>query len=246
MNQSNNPEALLEQVVIVDGQFEGVVKSIGRDGLYVLFEGHMRSMWCAWEKTELVLDRLIAQANTADELNESILTKIGYSVKRQAKDKSKNILGGYFCVSSSDEEFELYGNKGDAISDCLGDIDLDAECAGVAFTQDEKDFLVNYHGVGEPECNLDLLGTHVTWTSSNTEKTGEVLAFIPAGISVAFIRVFYDLNIDYRKTKISQPVSMIDRFLVIVRRTSKNGKPLEPHYYAASASVVLKAIEACE
>jgi hypothetical protein len=92
----------------------------------------------------------------------------------------------------------------------------------------------------------NLINTQVTWTSSYTKKTGKILAFVPAGISVADNEILISLGINWTKTKISQPVSQIDRFLIVVQRTSKNGEPLKSHYYAASASVILKAIEASE
>ena len=84
-------------------------------------------------------------------------------------------------------------------------------------------------------------GTIVTWTStsqgSTTTKKGEVVGFVPGKSSL--LKLFpWTKELASSQDKISNRVSLGDRYLIRVDRTSKSGKPLQPLYYAPRASAV--------
>jgi hypothetical protein len=89
----------------------------------------------------------------------------------------------------------------------------------------------------------DIIGTQVTWVSSNTQKSGEILALIPANTPITSNVIFNQLGIRWQGTKISQLSSQNERYLIIVRRVAQNNQPLKPHYYAASAAVINNVLE---
>lgn len=92
----------------------------------------------------------------------------------------------------------------------------------------------------------NYVGKTVTWTSgahgSDKEKTGVVLAYIPAGKLLE--DVYPDIrNIPSSQRKISNmwESSARDRFFVCVSRFGAKGKELLPHYYTPIVSSIVKA-----
>jgi hypothetical protein len=86
-----------------------------------------------------------------------------------------------------------------------------------------------------------MIGRTVTWTSgaqgTYKEKTGKILAFIPAGKEAILSMVS-----PFSKTQIKfDSISQNDRFLIEVFRFHKRtGEPIDSHYYAPKVSTFLK------
>lgn len=83
------------------------------------------------------------------------------------------------------------------------------------------------------------VGDKVRWISSWTEKSGIVIADIPAGVSV---RKYIPDSAKKSHSKIDKDKSTIDRMLVAVK-AGKDGKIT--HYYAPRKSL-LNVVESAE
>jgi hypothetical protein len=88
----------------------------------------------------------------------------------------------------------------------------------------------------------ECVGEIVNWMSSGTDKSGIILAVNLAGDAISEDPIFMDLGVSWQQTRISQDLSVNDRFLIVVERVGRNNIYLKPHYYCATVSVVAKAM----
>lgn len=87
------------------------------------------------------------------------------------------------------------------------------------------------------------VGETVEWFSSGTKKSGVIISINLANCDITKDPVFIGLGLNLSNTRISQNISVKDRFLILVERFTGNGLNLKSHYYAASASVVARDMD---